>query len=463
MKLTIQSLKKISFDVEIDDAEITVLNLKTTLAEMNNAVPEQITLMFAGKQLKNNETLNSYGVKDGSKMVMVLRNKPVEAKPVPPPTQAITPTPTPSTNTENSDDAPPNLFELAAQLPSAQPTPFPALGGGINLPPGFMQMLMTDPSLQQLDADQPGAIQELLSNPAVQQQLMSALMDGGSGMSDGFNGPQIIQVDLTQAELDDIRQLEAFGASHSMAVQCYLLCDKDVQKAGNMVMDELMGGGIDSQMMSPIPQFSDDDSIDINETITGIASPIMQNNSVPNNSTNSEPTIIQPTVDSSASESTVTAPTDSSNTEPTNDALIGEPITDPIANPTDSSDAEPTNDSSIGGPTDEPIADSTDSSDAEPIADPTDSSDAEPIEEPTDSPSNVQPTNEPSDTETVSDTPNPEPTGFIPSSELVKLQQFQSVLNLLVDADSSSDKVKLVKLQLKQVLTMVDSFVEDCL
>lgn len=67
MILKIVSLTGEEKTIDIEPTD-TVLTLKQRLEEQEKVPPEQQRLVFAGKQLKNDRTLESYNVKEGTKL-----------------------------------------------------------------------------------------------------------------------------------------------------------------------------------------------------------------------------------------------------------------------------------------------------------------------------------------------------------------------------------------------------------
>jgi ubiquilin len=165
MNLTIKTPK--DKEVVCVETTATVKQLKDQVGQKFAKSHEQLCLIFAGKILKDDESLQSHGIKDGLTVHLVIKlNKP-------PANEPTTPTPTPVNNN--------NLFNLPPPLP-------PSSGGGNNLlnnlssfgmgnsnfaeiQAQMQQQVMANPEMMRQMLDNP-MIQSLMSNPDVIRELM---------------------------------------------------------------------------------------------------------------------------------------------------------------------------------------------------------------------------------------------------------------------------------------------------
>ncbi|WVW80925.1 UV excision repair protein Rad23 [Kwoniella bestiolae CBS 10118] len=96
---------------------------------------------------------------------------------------------------------------------------------------------LIQPLLQQIAASNPQLAQLINENPQALYELLGA---GGEGdeEDDGFGGPQVMQVNLTQEEAAAVERLEALGFDRQMVLQAYMLCDKNEELAANFLFEQ---------------------------------------------------------------------------------------------------------------------------------------------------------------------------------------------------------------------------------
>ncbi|WVQ63241.1 UV excision repair protein Rad23 [Kwoniella botswanensis] len=96
---------------------------------------------------------------------------------------------------------------------------------------------LIQPLLQQIAASNPQLAQLINENPQALYELLGA---GGEGdeEDEGFGGPQVMHVNLTQEEAAAVERLEALGFDRQMVLQAYMLCDKNEELAANFLFDQ---------------------------------------------------------------------------------------------------------------------------------------------------------------------------------------------------------------------------------
>lgn len=194
IKITVKTPKE-KKDVELA-GESTIKELKEVVSKAFNTAVEQVCLIFAGKILKDADTLAQHGIKDGLTVHLVIKsvNKTQE--------QAATR----AAQSGQQPDGPPAPPDVSA-------TPF-GLGGLGGLPGlgalgmgsvNFMEMqqrmqreLTTNPQLVQQLMDNP-MVQQMMSNPDVMRQLITAnpqmreLMERNPEISHMLNNPELMR------------------------------------------------------------------------------------------------------------------------------------------------------------------------------------------------------------------------------------------------------------------------------
>ncbi|KAK3606281.1 hypothetical protein CHS0354_037958 [Potamilus streckersoni] len=198
VKITVKTPKE-KQEVEIDP-DATVKELKEQVGKKFSATQEQLCLIFAGKILKDADTLKQHGIKDGLTVHLVIKsaNKAHE------------------TSAASSSSTSPQTTQ---QPPNINATPFGlgALGG---LPgmgslgmgsANFMEMqqrmqreVMNNPELLRQTMENP-FVQQMMSNPDIMRQLMMSnpqmreLMERNPEITHMLNNPELMRQTLELA------------------------------------------------------------------------------------------------------------------------------------------------------------------------------------------------------------------------------------------------------------------------
>ncbi|XP_052796681.1 ubiquilin-1-like [Mya arenaria] len=150
-------------EIKIDE-NADVKKLKELVGEKFKSPIEQLCLIFAGKILKENDTLKQHGIKDGLTIHLVIKsaNKTTAASPGP----ADTPTTTTTPSVPPSRPAAPDV--------SASPFGLGSMGGlaGLsNIGMGSANFMEMQQRMQQQVTQNPEMLRQMMENPFVQQMM----------------------------------------------------------------------------------------------------------------------------------------------------------------------------------------------------------------------------------------------------------------------------------------------------
>ncbi|KAI8906476.1 putative ubiquitin domain-containing protein [Gorgonomyces haynaldii] len=169
MLLNIKGSTESAFQVEIDP-QLTVLDLKLEIETKNQTKPEHQRLIYAGRVLKDEETLATYKLQDGHTLHLV-KSKPAgqQSTPATPQTPQPAAQPAPAQPSERTPTTGP-LPNLFGGVPGQTPAQAPGFGGM----PGFgMPGMGGMPGMPGMGGM--GGMQEMLSNPAYLQMMSQML------------------------------------------------------------------------------------------------------------------------------------------------------------------------------------------------------------------------------------------------------------------------------------------------
>merc|ERR1712000_710864 len=133
MKLTLKTLKQEALDVEVDPSSTIVQVKEKILAKYNHSVESQ-RLIFAGKILDDNSTVESYNITEKDFLVLMVRKtavKPTTSAPPPEPVQPVAPPPVVEP-TPVAPSQPPAPEPAPVPEPSPVAEPAPAAQGGLS-------------------------------------------------------------------------------------------------------------------------------------------------------------------------------------------------------------------------------------------------------------------------------------------------------------------------------------------
>lgn len=192
MKLNLKSGASSSKEIEIDESS-NVKELRQKVAEAFNTEVTQVVLIFAGKIIKDEQSLSENKVSDGKAVHVVIKKGATSAAPA-----QSAPTRAPVSNTPAAPIAAPatnNANPLAGGIPNIPG--MQGLGGmsGGNMQdmqnqmmqnPEMMSRLMDNPMVQSLMSD-PAVINEMMNSNPQMRQIMEQNPEVGAVMRDPEN------------------------------------------------------------------------------------------------------------------------------------------------------------------------------------------------------------------------------------------------------------------------------------
>ena len=202
IKITVKTPKE-KQDIEID-MNAHVKELREMVSQKFNAPVEQLCLIFAGKILKDEDSLEQHGIKDGLTVHLVIKSTNRSQE------QAAQRA---SSNTSPTGSTPPSSTGTQPPQPDIGQTPFGLGGlGGLaglgNMGMGsanFMEMqqrmqreMMSNPDMLRQMMDNP-MVQSLMSNPDVMRQMITSnpqmreLMERNPEITHMLNNPELMR------------------------------------------------------------------------------------------------------------------------------------------------------------------------------------------------------------------------------------------------------------------------------
>eukprot|EP00475_Leptophrys_vorax_P017146 TRINITY_DN236_c0_g1_i2.p1 TRINITY_DN236_c0_g1~~TRINITY_DN236_c0_g1_i2.p1 ORF type:complete len:299 (-),score=117.80 TRINITY_DN236_c0_g1_i2:133-1029(-) len=295
MKVIVRSLTNQKYELEVDPS-ITVANFKVEIHRVHNlGEPDSQKLIFSGKILKDDQTLDDAKIKDGG-FVVLMTKKPAEMKKEEQPAAAPVEAAAAAAPVVAAEPAPAaQLVIPAPQAAAVQPQSPIDADGDVDMdhvPPEIADLLQgMDPEqgaemleqVAQAMEDNPGLAAAIIgqlvhNNPAlgaelansenwaavfqrpdVMIQVLGALAQLGGGDDehdhDGHDHDHDlggadygaaeeededggVDVELTEQEFAAVQRLEALGFDRNTALQAFLICDRNENLAANYLFDQ---------------------------------------------------------------------------------------------------------------------------------------------------------------------------------------------------------------------------------
>lgn len=232
MKLLVQTVDKTTFEVEVPD-DGTLQDLRNQISVVKSHPADQMKLIYNGSILDNNtKKLSEYKLTEGTKLVVLLQKAKVEPKPPVKPEEPKVPI-----------EQKPDDHQATGDGQDAQPQQQPGMVGQFanlvqNNPAAFMQLLMTDPMLQQIAQQNPQFFAQVINDPNFLNNLIQAEPTEEDAVYEKlFEG----EINLTDAQKKEVNEIVAMGFPFEDVIQYYVAYDHNKEMALNALFGEKFG------------------------------------------------------------------------------------------------------------------------------------------------------------------------------------------------------------------------------
>lgn len=253
IKLTVKTPKD-KKDVEVSE-EATVQELKGVVAEQFGATLEQVCLIFAGKILKDQETLKQHNLKDGLTVHLVIKtgNRTTQESPNNPPVPPQTTNPTTPSRSAAGTNTPFGIGGLGG-LAGLGNLGFGS-GSFQEMQQNMQQELMSNPDTLRQMMDNP-LVQSLMSNPDYMRQILTSnpqmqnLLERHPEINHVMNNPELLRQtmeiarnpamlqELMRSQDRALSNLESIPGGYSALQRMY----RDIQEPMFNAAQEQFGG-----------------------------------------------------------------------------------------------------------------------------------------------------------------------------------------------------------------------------
>lgn len=225
MKITFQNITKKTQILEFDDTSVTFNSITKQVLDSFNMNNEQNTLkyIYKGTILKSEQKLSE--IDNENPTIIILANKKTQqaqqsqqaqsAQPVQQAQQA---------QLVHQQEQSSNMISLDSESHN----PISALQVSVI---GVLTIIRNDPRLLEMFNNNFEELQQLLIQPEFGIMIQSIIQN-----MNGSHNQHLPELD--QSDYDKIKILEAFGYSKDKCVEAYIICNKNIDMAASMLLDE---------------------------------------------------------------------------------------------------------------------------------------------------------------------------------------------------------------------------------
>jgi hypothetical protein len=216
MKITFQNVTKKTQILEFDDTSVTFSSITKQVLDSFNINNEQNTLkyIYKGSILKSEQKLSE--IDNENPTIIILANKK---------SQQVQ---TQQAQAQQTSHAQVQQLSNMSSLDQESHNPISALQVSVI---GILTIIRNDPRLLEMFNNNFEELQQLLIQPEFGMMIQSIIQN--MNCPSNQNAP-----DLDQSDYDKIKILEAFGYSKDKCIEAYIICNKNIDMAASMLLDE---------------------------------------------------------------------------------------------------------------------------------------------------------------------------------------------------------------------------------
>jgi len=249
VNITFKTLKQELYNLDVD-LDITIGDLKQELTQFGFNASE-MKLIFKGRVLEDCNTLTTYNYNPESKDFIVVMSikkqvetpQPVSIHVINSPVSNVHSTnqlnnnqsTNQSNNNQSNNDESNQSDDDYEDVEDENPNHNPNIAANIlgQNPNILLGLIAQHPQMSQLLNQYPNEIQELVSSPNFMQTVLSMGSQGAFG-----NNPNVLQINITEEERNDINELMSLGFTENEVIQVYYACNKNKEQSATMLFED---------------------------------------------------------------------------------------------------------------------------------------------------------------------------------------------------------------------------------